>query len=60
MSDVDELVSPTMANVTIDNFVKSTVDENVVKQRAAKRKMVEKQLSENTVRMSKIKKSNKL
>ena len=60
MSDVDELVSATMANVTIDNFVKSTVDENVVKQRAAKRKMVEKQLSENAVRMSKIKKSNKL
>ena len=60
MSDDDELVSPTMANVTIDNFVKNTVDENVVKQRAAKRKMLEKQLSENTVRMNKIKKSNKL
>ena len=40
MSDDDELVSPTMANVTIDNFVKNTVDENVVKQRAAKRKML--------------------
>ena len=60
MSDDDELVSPTMANITIDNFVKNTVDENVVKQRAAKRKMLEKQLSENTVRMNKIKKSNKL
>ena len=64
MSDDDEVVSPTMANVTIDNFVKNTVkntvDENVVKQRAAKRKMLEKQLSENTVRMNKIKKSNKL
>ena len=40
MSDDDELVSPTMANVTIDNFVKNTVDENVVKQQAAKRKML--------------------
>ena len=60
MPDDDELVSPTMANVTIDNFVKNTVDENVVKQRAAKRKMLEKQLSENTVRMNKIKKFNKL
>ena len=44
-----------MGNVTIDNFVKNTVDENVVKQRAAKRKMLQKQLSENTVRMNKIK-----
>ena len=60
MSDDDEVVRPTMANVTIDNFVKNTVDENVVKQRAAKRKMLEKELSENTVRMNKIKKSNKL
>ena len=60
MSNDDELVSPTMANATIDNFVKNAVDENVVKQRAAKRKMLEKQLSENTVKMSKIKKSSKL
>ena len=60
MSDDDELVSPTMITVTIDNFVKNTVDENVAKQRAAKRKMLEKQLSENTVRMNRIKKSNKL
>ena len=60
MSDDDELVSPAMANVTIDNFVKNTVDENVVKQRAARRKSLEKQLSENTVAMNKIKKSNKL
>ena len=59
-SDDDGLVSPTMANVTIVNFVKNTVDENVVKQGAAKRKMLEKQLSENTVGMNKIKKSNKL
>ena len=60
MSDNDELLSPTMANAAIENFVKNTVDENVVKQRAAKRKMLEKQLSENTVTMNKIKKSNKL
>ena len=59
MSD-DELVSPTTVNLTSDNFVKKTVDENVVKQWAAKRKMLEKQLSENTTRMNKIKKSNKL
>ena len=36
--------------------VNNTVDENVVKQRATKRKMLQKQLSENTARMSKIKK----
>ena len=28
----DELVSPTMVNLTSDNFVKETEDENVVKQ----------------------------
>ena len=60
MSDNDELVTPTIANVTIDNFVKNKKDENVFKQRAAKGKMLEKQLSENTVRMNKIKKSKKL
>ena len=60
MSEGDELVGPTMANITTENFVKNTVDENVVKQWAAKRKMVEKQLSENTVRVNKIKKYNKL
>ena len=32
MSDNDELVSPTIANVTTDNFVKNTVDENAFKQ----------------------------
>ena len=53
MCDDDELISQTVANVTIDNFVKNTVDENAVKQRAAKRKILEKQLSENTVRMRK-------
>ena len=53
MSD-DEFVSPTMVSVN------NTVDENAVKQRAAKRKILEKQLSENTPRMNKIKKSNKL
>ena len=40
--------------------VNNAVHENVVKQRAAKRKMLEKQLSENTARMNRIKKSNKL
>ena len=49
MSD-DEFVSPTMVSVN------NTVDENVVKQQAAKRKILEKQLSENTARMNKIKK----
>ena len=49
MSD-DEFVSPTMVSVN------ATVDENAVKQRVAKRKILEKQLSENTARMNKIKK----
>ena len=49
MSD-DEFVSPTMVSVN------NTVDENAVKQQAAKRKILEKQLSENTARMNKIKK----
>ena len=40
--------------------VNNTTDETVVKKRAEKRKMLEKQLSENTVKMNKIKKSNKL
>ena len=40
--------------------VNNAVHENVFKQRAAKRKMLEKQLSENTARMNKIKKSDKL
>ena len=50
----DEFVSRTMVSVN------NTVDENFVKQRAEKRKLLEKQLSENTARMNKIKKSNKL
>ena len=50
----DELVRPTMVSVN------NTINENIVKQRAAKRKMLEKQLSENTARMNNIKKSNKL
>ena len=53
MSD-DEFVRPTMVSVN------NTVDENVAKELAAKRKILEKQLSENTARMNKIKKSNKL
>ena len=50
----DEFVSQTMVSVN------NTVDENTVKQQAAKRKILEKQLSENTARMNKIKKTNKL
>ena len=52
----DELVRPTMFSIS------NTVDENVVKQRVAKRKMLEKQVSENTARkhMNKIKKCDKL
>ena len=49
-----ELVRPTMVSVN------NKTDETVVKKRAEKRKMLEKQLSENTVEMNKIKKSNKL
>ena len=49
-----ELVRPTMVSVN------NTTDETVVKKRAEKRKMLEKQLSKNTVKMNKIKKSNKL
>ena len=49
MSD-DEFVTPTMVSVN------NTVDENAVKQRAAKRKILEKQLSENKARMNIIKK----
>ena len=49
-----ELVKPTMVSVN------NTTDETVVKKRAGKRKMLEKQLSKNTAKMNKIKKSNKL
>ena len=49
MSD-DEFVSPTIVSVN------NTVDENAVKQRATKNFFLGKQLSENTVRMDKIKK----
>ena len=40
--------------------VNNTTDETVVKERAEKRKMLEEQLRENTVKMNKTKKSNKL
>ena len=43
-----ELVRPTMVSVN------NTTDEAVVKKRAEKRKMLEKQLSKNTVKMNKI------
>ena len=49
-----KLVRPTMVSVN------NKTDETVVRKRAEKRKMLEKQLSENTVEMNKIKKSNKL
>ena len=41
-------------------FVNNTTDESIGKNRAEKRKMLEKQLSENTVEINKTKKSNKL
>ena len=50
----DYLVRPTMVSVN------NTVNKNVTKQRATKRKMLEKHLSENTARMNNIKQSNKL
>ena len=53
MSD-SKLVRPMMVSVN------NTANETVVKKKAEKRKMLEKQLSENTVKMNKIKKSNKL
>ena len=45
---------PTMVSVN------NAVDENANKKRVEKRKMLEKQLSENTLRMKQIKKANKL
>ena len=53
MSD-SKLVRP--MKVSVNN----TANKTVVKKKAEKRKMLEKQLSENTVKMNKIKKSNKL
>ena len=50
MSD-NEFVSPTMVSVN------NTVDENAVKPPVEKREILEKQLSENTARMNKIKKN---
>ena len=49
-----DLVRPTMV------FVNNTTNESIGKNRAEKRKMLEKQLSENTVEINKTKKSNKL
>ena len=40
--------------------VNNAVDENANKKRVEKRKMLEKQLSENTLRMKQIKNANKL
>ena len=53
MSD-SKLVRPMMVSVN------NTANKTVVKKKAEKRKMLEKQLSENTVKMNKIKESNKL
>ena len=49
-----DLVRPTMV------FVNNTTNESIGKNRAEKRKMLEKQLSENTAEINKTKKSNKL
>ena len=48
----NKLAQPTMVSVN------TTTDEYLGKQRAKKRKLLEKQLSKNTVKMNKIKKSN--
>ena len=48
----DQLGRPTM--------VSNPADEITSKKRVEKRKMLEKHLSENTVKMNKIKKTNKL
>ena len=53
MSD-SKLVRPMMVSVN------NTANKTVVKEKAENRKMLEKQLSENTVKMNEIKKSNKL
>ena len=53
MSD-SKLVRPMMVSVN------NTANKTVVKKKAENRKMLEKQLSENTVKMNEIKKSNKL
>ena len=53
MSD-SKLVRPMMVSVN------NAANKTVVKKKAEKRKMLEKQLSENTVKMNEIKKSNKL
>ena len=45
---------PTMVSVN------NVVEKNANKKRVEKRKMLEKQLSENTLRMKQIKKANKL
>ena len=50
----NELSQPTMVSVN------TATDEFFSKKRAEKRKILEKQLSENTVKMNKLKKSNKL
>ena len=53
MSD-NELSQPTMVSVN------TAADEFFSKKQAEKREILEKQLSENTVKMNKLKKTNKL
>ena len=50
----NELARPTMVSVSC------STDENVTQKRAENRKILEKQLSENTIKMTRIKNSNKL
>ena len=50
----NKLVRPTMVSVS------RSPDENATQKRAEKRKILEKQLSENTIKMKRIKNSNKL
>ena len=50
----NERVRPTMVSVS------RSTDENATQKRAEKRKILEKQLSENTIKMKRIQNSNKL
>ena len=50
----NERVRPTMVSVS------RSTDENATQKRAEKKKNIEKQLSENTIKMKRIKNSNKM
>ena len=56
ITDDIKMINDTPTMVSVSN----AVDENANKKRVEKRKMLEKQLSENTLRMKQIKKTNKL